>query len=292
METWPHHIVDNFLQIDLHSGLFLQYIPPIPVPVPGVSLHLSAGTHFMPEVTRVDPASNGWTVWADCLPVVSRGHECALVVAPHLNIDLESRFNLTFSSLIVGSSTICEYAVGSVRCEDGPIAVSVYKLVGFNWSCNDTASVGFYAPICPVFNYSTISIGFTPGDLIASLLCVLFDSLVADLTKKLGEALHLDDIAKRIFDTKLFSEIFDSMLKSQFMAFLRSAAIPRIFRGEGGRFASTAETLGQDALSGALEWLVGEDVSKIADGLSVTSNNGLANRLGALIDGNSEALGY
>lgn len=294
METWPNHIIDPFIQFDWHTGLF--WVPPAPLPVPGASWHIAAGTHFMPEIKLGEAKSNGWEVLADHVPVVSRGHECAYLVMPHFNIGPFPGINVMTPFLILGSSTKCEFAVGSVRCKDGPIAVSLFKALGIDWSCQDVGvklkffgntSAGFYGPTCAVSNYSTVDIGFTFGDLVASLLCAAFDSLVQAVTSVL-----FSKIVDVVFDNKMFKWLFDKMIKPEIMSLLRSMDIPTRFRDEKGRFASMSTEMAKEMTNFILGEAASPYVDKITNAMNVTGDDGWANRIGAHLDGNAELLGY
>lgn len=310
METWPNHITDLFVQVDWHSGIFLGLVPPNPIPLQGQSFHISAGGHIIPEVSpgRFGTSkSNKWSVLADYVPVISRGHECANVVFPHLNVDFIIRINVLAPFLILGSSTKCEFAVGSVRCDDGPIAVSLFKALGFDWSCQDVSfgykigekavgSLGFYAPTCLVVNSnSTIIIGFTWGDLVASLVCALFDSALQ---------MVMSFLFNRLVGFVADSSLFKGLFKSQTMALLRGVDLPRTFNeriGEGFlnsvlgkgsvRFSSMAEALDESVLRSVFDIHVGGEItSKVSDMFQVTGEGGLADWLGAHVDRNAELL--
>lgn len=287
METWPSNILDVFIQLDWHSGLFFTLIPFSPVPFPVAAVHASIGSHIIPELSSGghlgESKSNGLTVIADHVPLVSRGHECAHIVGPHLNWGFPFVVNSLIPFLILGSSTKCEFAVGSVRCSDGPLAVSLFKVLGLDWSCQDVGiaykgigNIGLYAPLSFVIkNGSTVIVGFTSGDLVASLICAMFDSALQMLM-----SFFTNKAVGKISDT-----LFKGLLKSQTMALIRKIGLP-------SAWDELAEELNKNVLTTYWNLMVGEENSKaISDASHVTDPGGFADWLGAYIDGNSESLG-
>ncbi len=334
METWPHHVWNPFIQVDWHFGIF--YMPPSPIPISGQSFHIGAGIFYMPTVGLGEDKSNQNIVLCDGFPIVSRAHECKYAIFPHANIFWPvPGLNLLMPFLILGSASKCEFAVSSVRGPDGPIAVSLLKAVGFNWSCQGAGNASAYAPLSIVVNYSTVDIGFTLGDFVASMLCGLFDAL-----KAIIESLVISWIAGRAL--KILDWIGRGLLKNQMKSLLRwlsrsgilgrwggfqntfneraTKTFVEIFFGSGSAqrgFSSLADAMNENilgtALTGLYGYLIGENfmggaldspelsgdpnatgnaLFGLLTGSTVTGNDGVANRLGAWIDGNSEALGY
>lgn len=294
METWPHKVWNPFVQLDWHYGLFLT--PPSPILVPGQSLHASLGILYMPlKWLGEDKSNRKGRILADGMFVVSRGHECKYLILPHINIWWPvPGFNIYMPALIIGSSSKCEFAVGSVRGTDGPIAVSVLKLVGFNWSCQGfavgKAELGTVAPTCVVANWGTVDIGFTWGDLVASLICGLFDALKAILESALmgvgGNLLAKTGLLKsqmnRLFKGmsikgKPDANVGDEVREEVFGAIL-GAAYASLVGGRAGDKTGFNDVLNSNAVTGMLT------------GETVTNGNGFANHMGALVDGNAELL--
>lgn len=275
METWPNHVTDEFFQLDLHSGFF--WIPGT-IPYPAVAIHVSADCHLLPELGHGESKSNDWNVLADGIPVVSRGHSCEERVGLHLNVPpIPPGINVLIPFLIWGSSTQCIYAVGSVRCKDGPIAVSVKKQLGYDWSCHDAAELGFCLPTSFVSNQSTVNIGFTLGDLRASLIIALYEN-----AKSIATSIFFKWLGKRQF----IKDMFESVFKQQIMTIMRGLDIPRTFRNEQGRFTSGAEEFFKAALGLHVDAKVDELLGSIDSWVE-----GYADRKAAEIDGYSELLG-
>lgn len=265
METWPHHIWNPFLQVDWHKGEFV--VPPEPIPIPGASLHAGAGIFTMPLVGLGDAACNKCRVIADGTPIVSRGHECKYLIVPHANIWWPvPGINLEMPLLIIESSSACEFAVGSVQGEDGPIAVSLFKAVGLNWSCQEFGS----APTSAVVNWSSVVIGFTWGDLVASLVCALFDIIKGEI-----ESAVIGAAAKWLGKRGLVKSQMDEELLKFTMEDLYSSVVG----GPIGEATGLNEVLNSNPVTGLLT------------GETVTGDNGWANQLGGYIDGNAELMG-
>jgi hypothetical protein len=281
MYMFPHKKWNPFIQFDWHKGVFLNG----PIPVPGAAVHFGAGILAEPFIGLGTDKHNNGTIFGDGMEIVSRGHSPMYVIAPHWNLYpfTPGQPNLLIPALILGSSMQCMWAVCGVRGPDGPIAVSNLQYVGLGeMACADPCDM----PTAITFNWGTIKIGFTWGDLAATLICIAFQS------------------AKSALLNLLFDKAFDKFLpkglfKSQMKSILGKFGLPKIFRGEGGRFASMAEkevstfleSVAKDLYGGG-ERQVGDAnlATQILSGDVVTGKEGLANQLGDYIDGRSTEL--
>lgn len=241
METFPHKKWNPFVQLDLHDGVFLM--PPPAIPVAGKAMHIGAGVLAMPWIYLGSPKYNDNKVLGDGMELVSRGHEPKYLIVPHLNLFpfTPAQINLLIPLLILGSSSKCVFAVGSVVGKDGPIAVSIFKYVGINQACASPCNM----PTSLVVNWGTVVLGFTWGDLLAAVLIIAADSL-------------LSYISGKVFG-KLFEKVLPKgLFKGQAMAMLRRLGISRVFRGAGGRFASLSEKLVGDTVQGVFGLVYGQ----------------------------------
>lgn len=280
MKTFPHKKWNPFIQLDHHAGIFMTG----PIPVPGTAWHFGAGVLALPWIWMGTPKHNECKLFADGMEVVSRGHEPKYLIIPHWNLFpfTIGQPNLLIPLLLLTSTNKCQFAVGSVRGKDGPIAVSIFRYVGINQACQDLCT----APTSLTFNWGTVNLGFTWGDLVAGLLCFAFDSLKSYLEGKMFDALG-EKLPKGLF-------------KSQMLALLGRLGLPKRFRGEGGRFASMSERLVGDALKALAKAAYGEvfsggNVGRVTgfdriDPINMISNAATAgaDRIGAWIDGRSE----
>jgi hypothetical protein len=282
VQTFPHKKWNPFVQLDLHDGIFLQ--PPPVIPIAGKAMHIGAGVLAMPWIYLGSPKINDNKVLGDGMELVSRGHEPKYLIVPHLNLFpfTPAQINLMIPLLILGSSSKCVFAVGSVVGKDGPIAVSIFSYVGINQACASPCNM----PTSLVVNWGTVILGFTWGDLLAAVLIIAADSLISYIQGK-------------IFD-KLFDKFLPKgLFKSQTMAMLRRFNISRVFRGPGGRFASLSESLVGGAAKGVFGLVYGQLLGGSAgqaagipnfDPFSRTGDAATAGaeQVGAWVDGRSE----
>lgn len=280
MKTWPHKKWNPFVHLDFHTGIFLTG----PIPVPGAAWHIGFGALALPWIYMGSQKYNECKLFADGFEVVSRGHEPKYLILPHWNLFpfTPAQPNLLIPILLLSSANKCQFAVSSVRAKDGPVAVSLFRVVGINQACNEHCS----APTSLCFNWSSVDVGFTWGDLVASLLCFAFDSLKSFIEGK-------------IFG-KLFGKLPRGLFKGQMKGLLGLLGLPKVFRGAGGKFASLAEEQvaeGLDALGSVIYGeLLGGGTTGTALGLGPidlvdkgSNFVGLqAEKLGAWIDGRSE----
>ncbi|GEM_PF-4625412 len=280
MKTFPHKKWNPFVQLDYHKGIFMTG----PIPIPGGAWHLGAGILAMPWIYLGTAKNNGDTILADGMPIVSRGHEPKYAIVPHWNLFpfTVAQPNIMMPLLILGSSNKCQFAAGTVVGKDGPIAVSIFKYVGINQACNDPCS----APTSLVANWGSVELGFTWGDLLATVLHFAFDSLKSFLEGKLFES--LDNLIPK------------GLLKNQMKSLLGRLGLPKIYRGALGRFASMSENLVGNTITKLSSTLYGEVFGGNLgaslgnpDPISAISNaaSSGADKLGAWIDGRSESFG-
>lgn len=285
MKTFPNKKWNPFIQLDLHKGIFMVTA----IPVPGVAWHFGAGLLAMPFIYLGTPKHNQCKLFGDGMEIVARGHEPKYLIVPHWNV-LPPPFvpaapNILIPLLILGSTNKCQFAVGSVRCKDGAMAVTIFKYVGINQACQEWCT----APTSLCFNWGSINVGFTWGDLLATVLCFAFDSLKSYL-----EYLAFDWLSK--FIPK-------GLFKSQMLALLGRLGLPKIYRGVGGKFASMSERLVSETIMGITKAVYGElfgggnlgEATGFAnvDPTNIVSNGAVsaAERLGAWVDGRSELFG-
>lgn len=280
MITFPHKKWNPFIQLDYHNGIFLTG----PIPVPGGAWHFGAGVLAMPWVYLGTPKYNDCKLFADGMEVVSRGHEPKYLIIPHWNLYpfTPGQPNLLIPIILLTSCNKCQFAVGSVRAKDGPVAVSIFRYVGINQACQEWCT----APTSLTVNWGTVELGFTWGDLVATLLCFAFDSLKSYLEYR--------------FFGWLFGKLPKGLFKGQMLSLLGRLGLPKVFRGAGGRFASMAEKMVNEGLTALGKAIYGEvfgggnvgnatgfaDVDPI-NMISSAATDG-ADRLGAWIDGRSE----
>jgi hypothetical protein len=234
------------------------------------------------------PKHNECRLFGDGMELVARGHEPKYLIIPHLNLYpfTPAQPNLMIPLLLLGSTNKCQFAVGSVRCKDGAMAVSIFRYVGINQSCQEWCT----APTSLCFNWGSIHAGFTLGDLLATVLCFAFDSLKSYL-----EYRAFGWVAK--FLPK-------GLFKGQMLALLGRLGLPKIFRGAGGRFVSMAEHLVGESIMGVAKAVYGELFGggnlgtgtgfDNIDPTNIISNAAVAGaeKLGAWVDGRSEAFGH
>lgn len=283
MQTFPHKKWNPFIQLDFHKGIFLTG----PIPVPGGAWHIGGGVLAMPFIYLGTPKHNECKVLANGMEVVSRGHEPKYLIIPHWNLFpppfVPACPNILIPLLLLTSSNKCQFAVGSVVGKDGPIAVSIFKYVGINQACQEFCT----APTSITFNWGTVELGFTLGDLVSSLLCFAFDSLKSFL--------------EYLAFSKLAGFLPKGLFKNQMKSLLGRLGLPKIFRGAGGRFASMSERLVGEGLTAAGKALYGEmfgggnlgqatgfDSIDPVNMVASAAGEG-ADRLGAWIDGRSES---
>ncbi len=280
MNTWPHQKWNPFFQLDYHNGIFLTG----PIPVPGGAWHIGFGALILPWIYMGTQKYNECKLFADGWEVVARGHEPKYLIIPHWNLYpfTPGQPNVLIPLLLLTSANKCQFAVGSVRAKDGPVAVSIFKVVGINQACNEWCS----APTSLCVNWSSVELGFTWGDLVAGLLCFAFDSLKS----------YLENLAFGWLTGKLPKGLF----KGQMKGLLGALGLPKIFRGAGGKFASLSEEMVKKTIGAAGAAIYGElfgggtagtavGLDKI-DPINMISNGASdgADRVGAWIDGRSE----
>lgn len=206
MKTWPHKKWNPFIQLDRHDGLFV--VPPIVVP--GRSWHIGAGILAMPWWNLGENKNNEDRILANGMPIVSRSHKPEHLIIPHLNLFkyTPAQINVLIPLLIYNSSSKCVLAVGSVRGTDGPIAVSILRVVGFNLACNDPVSL----PTSVVINWGNVEIGFTWGDLFAALFIWATDALTEWVIGKLAEwaGKKIKGLFKKLVDN-YFNDVVKAM---------------------------------------------------------------------------------
>lgn len=218
---FPNKVANPFMQLDVHGGLF-YYLPvptPIPIPMEDV-LHFGVGLLSMPVNGSLlgEDKSNLSKVLADGFAVVSRCHEPKHFIVPHINIlplpfsCFVGMFNLYMLPLVFASANKLEFAAGSVIAKDGPLAVSWY--FGLSLSCCEPVSMPLGFPI----NWGSVLCGFTLGDFLAGVGCVLFD-----MAKSWAEGKLFDRIGTDIF------KMCPNLFKGQTMAMMR-AYYPRVKR--------------------------------------------------------------
>jgi hypothetical protein len=171
MEAFPNKKWNSFFNIDWHSGVFMNG----PVPVEGGAFHIGAGSFAAAWIGLGSPKNNGDTVLCDGMPIVSRTHEVKYCIVPHWNVVPFSpaQPNVLIPLLVLGSSSKCLLASRSVRCKDGPVATSlpVLKSVGLNQACADPCNM----PSSMTFNWGSVIVGITAGDVWAAVFLVVFD---------------------------------------------------------------------------------------------------------------------
>lgn len=282
-ETWPHKKWNPFRQLDPHTGIFLT----VPIPLAGYAAHLSAGVLAIPWMGGFfgENKNNEDKVLADGMPIVSREHEPKVLVAPHINLFpfVPATPNVLIPLLLLGSSSKCEFAVGSVQAKDGAVAVSIGRWNGVNLSCDDP----FNLPTCETFNWGTVILGMTKGDMVAGFLLIGFDLL------------------KSWIENAVFGKVFEKLLprgalKGQMTSLLDWRKIPTIFLDDAGKPDLLPGSLGADTLEGLFKYIYGKTVGGSygegwADWLPIKLLSGepvgdSIEDLGAWIDGRAEYL--
>ena len=143
--------------------------PPGPVVVPSIPHYVAANLMLGPwgaltGLARPDviSAATGITLLrtTDIGPLVPH------ISSPHYLLPV----------LLLGSSSKAEFGATSVTTPTGPVAVCVASVVNFNLNCH-----GATVPPLPtgvVIGMTTHFTGFTLGDFLAGLLCMVFDAAV------------------------------------------------------------------------------------------------------------------
>ena len=311
MITFPYKQWNPFIQLDWHDGLFMM--PPPVVPVTGSAAHVAAGVLAMPWIGLGTKKSNGDTILADGMPIVSEGHEPGRLLLPHLNLYpfTPAQFNFFIPFLILFSTNTCAMSAGSVIGPDGPISVSIFQFVGLNQGCTDAAAqtklpvkgmkdvpkaVPMAFSLIPnslVVNWGTVRIGFTWGDLIrfvaSTVLAAVADKIFDKYFKKFQDALTI----------KLKPKLPPGMFKGQFKSMLGRMGLPKVGRGANGQYISIAGELskrtatGLDSLSNALWNAAGVPTSVSPVDLKAPLDdavNGTVDRLSQWADGKAELL--
>ncbi len=289
-ETWPHKWWNPVINFDWHAGIFMTG----PIPVPGFSWHLGVSMEGASKII----GENKWNddVLADGCAVPSRTNEIKVLVIPHWNMYpfTPGQPNILIPLLILGSSSKNIFAVGSVICKNGPVAVTLpfVKILGINMACADPCNM----PTSLVIpNWSTVNLGFTWGDLLAGIIIGALDAL------------------KSYIENKLFGKLFDKLppglFKGPMMSLLRKLGLPMVFRGAGGRFASMASKMVAETLQGITKFVYGKTVggswgdgningplnsnpvTGIITGETWGGQGGLGDTIGAYVDGRSERIG-
>lgn len=265
MITYPNKKFNIFVQLDWHDGIFMQ--PPPAIPVTGSAAHLAGGVLAMPWWGMGSNKNNGDTVLADGQPIVSEGHQPGLALLPHLNLYpfTPAQFNLMMPFLILTSTNTCAMSAGSVVGPDGPIAVSIFRVVGLNQGCCDSGAqtqipikgakdipkgvpIAFaLIPNSIVQNFGTVHIGFTLGDLVRFIASTLLDFAVQRIFdkyfKKLQDMFHI-----RVRPT-IDDLLPEDALKNTFKNTLRRMGLPTVGRAANGRYMSIGEAMAGQASS-------------------------------------------
>ncbi len=250
MNAFPHKPLNPFIQLDWHGGIFLTG----PFPIPGSAFHFSAGVLWLAKLGG-DNKNNGETVLANGRPVLSQHHTVKYVVVPHWNVYpfFPVQPNLLIPLLILGSQNKCQFCSLTVQGPDGPIALSIFKYVGINQACNSPVPL----PTSLTFNWGTVEIGFTLADFINGILNMAFDALISFIIGKTAGALA--------------NRLPRGLLKSQTMSLLGRLGLPKVMRGEGGRFASMSEALVGEAFKSLFGEVAGRGLGATPVGGTATS---------------------
>lgn len=161
--------------------------PPGPVVVPSIPHFVAANLMIGPwggltgkDQPDVVSAANGTTLLrtTDIGPLVPH------ISAPHYLLPL----------LILGSASKSEFGATSVMTAKGPVGVCVASIVDFHLNCHGTARPPM--PTGVVLGMTTHFTGFTLGDFLAGVLCMVMDSAVQyGLNRIMGS-----DRATRVFN--------------------------------------------------------------------------------------------
>ncbi|MEZ4380354.1 MAG: hypothetical protein R3A79_03345 [Nannocystaceae bacterium] len=313
MRTFPYKKWNPFVQLDWHDGIFMTG----PIPVTGSAAHIAGGVLSMPWIGLGTRKSNGDSILADGQAIVSEGHAPGHLLIPHINLFPfpPPQWNLLFPFLIAMSSNDCAMSVGSVVGPDGPVSVSIFRCVGLNQGCTDIAAqtklpvkgmkdvpkavpIAFaLIPNSVVYNWGTVNLGFTLGDLLRfaakTLLQAAVDKIFDKLFKKLQDALTI----------RLRPDLEDylpkSSMKNMWLNVLRRTDLPKVGRAGDGQFMSIAEALGDntyevgDMLLGKLFDAAGhpDDVALLdIKGQMTSTASDAATKLGELVDGKAELI--
>jgi len=171
--AFPCKIMNPFINLDLHDGLFVIFSPPFVLP--GKAMHTGAGCFVTARMIGQNKENNR-TILADGLEVVSLGHCTEKLILPHLNLFIFTPININFliPLILFGSESKCQFASMTVKGPDGPIAVTPLLFVGFNQSCADPCCM----PTSTVINWGTVNIGFTMADFWAGVVNIAFEALI------------------------------------------------------------------------------------------------------------------
>jgi len=181
MIGFPHKKSNFGINLDLHSGLF---VTPVGIPLPiKLGLHVGAATLSAPFSGLGSNKGNGCNILADGQPVVSRGHEVKYSIVPHLNVlPPPPILNVLIPLLILGSSSKTQCAASKVQCTDGPLAISMMRYVGINSACADPCTM----PTSMIFNWGTVNVGFTLGDIVAAIVLFVLEAITSYICDKLA----------------------------------------------------------------------------------------------------------
>ncbi len=243
MNTFPHKIVNWFFNIDWHEGIFMTG----PIPTLGYAFHVGMGC-FITARFLGDNKENNKTILADGHEVVSRKHCPKILIPLHWNIFpfTMGQPNILIPLILLGSESKCQFASLSVVGPDGPIAVSIFKKLGLNQACAD--------PICMptsfVLNGGTVYIGFTWADFFAGVLSMVVDAIIGFIVGKIAG---------------LLAKVLPKGLAKRLLGKLN---LPKICRGEGGRFVSVSEKAMASSLNIVFNNLLGNTI--MSDSLPVS----------------------
>ena len=161
--------------------------PPGPVVVPKIPHFVSANLMIGPWgalTGKARPDVISAAAGITLLRTTDIGPLVPHISAPHYLLPL----------LILGSASKAEFGATSITTPDGPVAVCVASVVNFNLNCHGTAVPPL--PTGVVLGMTTHFTGFTLGDFLSGLLCMVMDSAVQYVLNRVMGS----DRATRVFN--------------------------------------------------------------------------------------------
>lgn len=190
MEGLIHKDSNFFIQTDFHDAVY--FLPTVGLGPLGPEidcfkgipfvLHIAGGVLSWGLAQEYFHRDNNGEIIAEGSRVISRAHRVRYVIVPHMAILPPTPPNLRQPLLIASSDHKNEMAAASVVGPDGPITVAPLWFLGITLTCNEP----FYRLKGRCFTASTVSVGFTWGDVLAALVMSLIDMLLSAIAEFVG----------------------------------------------------------------------------------------------------------
>ncbi len=160
--------------IDMHDII----IPPAP-PVAGPYVWVQILSGLLMPTVQMEPT----VVSSFGFPVMQRGTD----IGPLL-VHVGNPVNIALPFIILGSASKSEFGAFSVLVKKKPVAIAVAKYLNFNLNCwGPMLPSPLPVPSGTVIAFNTVEVGFSIGDLVASLFALIVDMAIQGLMNVLGD---------------------------------------------------------------------------------------------------------